>query len=286
MTNFRYAPLPSRALLTLNGEETRPFLQGLISNDMDKVAPNRAIWAALLTPQGKYLHDFFVAEIEGLIYLDCEAERRADLKKRLMMYRLRTKIDIEDSDDFEIGVVYGDGAPGAMGLSDEAGRAVSVNQGIAFVDPRLGGAGVRVIGASPPDIAPGTAEDYDALRLSLGLPDGSRDLTVEKSTLLESGFEELNGVDFDKGCYMGQELTARTKYRGLVKKRLMPVTIVGPLPESGTEILQDGKNAGEMRSSGNGQGIALIRLECFDSTAELTAGDATITPKKPDWAAF
>ena len=155
MTNYRYTPLQSRALLSLAGDETRPFLQGLISNDMDKVGPDRAIWAALLTPQGKYLHDFFVCEIDGIIFLECDAARRADLKKRLSLFRLRAKIDIDESDDFTVGVVYGDGAIEAMALSEDAGRAATLDTGVAFVDPRLAEAGVRVISNSTPDIEAG-----------------------------------------------------------------------------------------------------------------------------------
>ena len=132
----------------------------------------------------------------------------------------------------------------------------------------------------------GEMSNYERLRLSLGLPNGSRDMEVEKATLLESGFEELNGVDFDKGCYLGQELTARTKYRGLVKKRLMPVRIYGDPPAPGTEITQNGKNAGELRSTVDDIGMALIRLEALKSDNPLIAGQATLSPQKPEWADF
>ncbi|HEY9537228.1 MAG TPA: tRNA-modifying protein YgfZ, partial [Kiloniellaceae bacterium] len=138
--------------------------------------------------------------------------------------------------------------------------------------------------------APGTLADYDAVRIAAGVPDGSRDLAVEKATLLESGFDELQGIDWDKGCYMGQELTARMRYRGLVKKRLIPVEIAGPTPEAGTAITRDGKNAGELRSvaarnGGGSIGLALLRLEALEG-APLLAGAAQVTPKKPAWAKF
>ena len=136
--------------------------------------------------------------------------------------------------------------------------------------------------------AHGSVADYDRLRLSLGVPDGSRDLEVEKSILLENGFDELHGVDWDKGCFMGQELTARTKYRALIKKRLLPVTIDGPAPEPGTPVMANGKEAGVMRSVTEGLGLALLRLEYLEGAepADLTAGDARLTPRKPDWASF
>jgi folate-binding protein YgfZ len=117
------------------------------------------------------------------------------------------------------------------------------------------------------------------------VPDGSRDLPVEKAILLENGFDELHGIDWQKGCYMGQELTARTRYRGLVRKRLLPVEIDGPLPASGTPVMAGDKEAGEMRSGIDGLGLALLRLEHLDK-GPLTAGGATLTPRKPDWVKF
>jgi hypothetical protein len=126
-----------------------------------------------------------------------------------------------------------------------------------------------------------TPAGYDALRIGLGVPDGSRDLEVERSPLLENGFDELHGIDWDKGCFMGQELTARTKYRALIKKRLVPVTIEGPAPEPGTQVTAEGKDAGVLRSSVDGVGLALLRLDRLN--APLVAGEARLIPKKPDW---
>jgi folate-binding protein YgfZ len=132
--------------------------------------------------------------------------------------------------------------------------------------------------------------DYERLRLSLGVPDGSRDLVVERSTLLESGFEELRGVDFAKGCFVGQELTARMKYRGLVRKRLLPVDLNGPPPAPGTIIRHGEREVGEMRSSCGGHGLALLRLdriaELAQSETPLLADATEVTPRKPDWVNF
>ncbi len=162
---------------------------------------------------------------------------------------------------------------------------------MALVDPRLRALGARVI--LPREeiretlIAAGIAEAdfaaYDRHRLALGIPDGSRDLIVEKSILLESGFDELNGVDWQKGCYIGQELTARTKYRGLIKKRLFPVRIDGPAPASGTILSLDGKEAGEMRSSRDGTGLALLRRDAVVEGQPLAAEGATLTPMQLEW---
>jgi len=132
-------------------------------------------------------------------------------------------------------------------------------------------------------LSPAPFEAYDALRLELGVPDGSRDLLVEKALLLENGFDELNGVDWQKGCYMGQELTARTKYRALIRKRLLPVKIEGTLPPPGTSVVDDGQEVGEMRSGSGGRGLALLRLDAVKAGHALQAGDAKIVPQIPAW---
>jgi folate-binding protein YgfZ len=127
-----------------------------------------------------------------------------------------------------------------------------------------------------------TPEDWDRHRLALGLPEGSRDLVAEQTVLLEAGYDELHGVSWTKGCYMGQELTARTKYRGLLKRRLVPVAVDGPLPAPGTPVLAGGAEVGEMRSGRDGSGIAQLRLEALDGRA-LRCGEAALTPRIPDW---
>ena len=298
MTKMQYIILESRAVLSVGGEDRAEFLQGLIPNDIGGASSDRAIWAALLTPQGKYLHDFFVSEMNATYFLDCEAERMMDLRQRLSRYKLRSKVDLGISDTFVVVALIGEDVARPFGLNVEAGRAAAIAGGIAYVDPRHAAAGVRAI--IPQATAAqalegfgfeeGAAEDYERLRLQLGLPDGSRDLIVERSVLLESNFEELHGLDWDKGCYMGQELTARTKYRGLARRRLMPVTIDGPLPNPGTPIFAGDSEAGEMRSAFDGIGLALMRLDRVQESEveglELVAGKARIKPKKPDWASY
>lgn len=286
MTESRFAVLEERGILAVAGPDRASFLQGLVSNDTAQISGERAVYAALLTPQGKYLHDFIMVEVGEAIWLDCEAARLADLKRRLSMYRLRAKVTLDERPDLAVTVVWG-GA--LLELPETAGAARSFGGGAAMVDPRLAALGARAIlpreriraelaetGATEADFA-----EYDRLRLSLGVPDGSRDLVLDKSILLESGFDELNGVDWDKGCYIGQELTARTKYRGLIKKRLFPVRIDGPTPEPGAILTVDGHEAGEMRSSRDGIGLALLRLEAVHKP--LTAGETAIKPLQPDW---
>jgi len=240
-----YERLGGRGVITVAGADRDAFLQGLISNDIGRVAADRAIWAALLTPQGKYLHDFFVVARGDTLLLDCEAARLMDLGKRLHTHKLRARVELGIGEEFAVVALFGAGALEALDLSPEPGAARCVGDGVAYVDPRLAQAGARAILPAVDSTAilealgfiAAEPESYDRWRLGLGLSDGSRDLIVEKSTLLESNFDELHGVDWDKGCFMGQELTARTKYRGLVRKRLMPVRVDGPPPEIGTPVM-------------------------------------------------
>ena len=298
MIDKRFIVLQHRGVLSVAGEDRVSFLQGLVSNDVTKAGPNRAIYSALLTPQGKFLHEFFIVALQDRLLLDAEAARIDDLRKRLLLYKLRSKVSVEVAAGMAVAAVLGEGVAADFHLPNEAGAAAPFESGVAFVDPRLAAAGLRVLmdGDELPDAisrrfcAAGTLPEYDRHRLALGLPDGSRDLPVEKAILLENGFDELHGIDWQKGCYMGQELTARTRYRGLVRKRLMPVRIDGPLPAPGTPIMLGEAEAGEMRSGIDGLGLAMIRLEQFEKAATadaaFTAGDSRLRPVKPDWAVF
>jgi folate-binding protein YgfZ len=286
-----FALLDGRGVLAVAGPDSRRFLQGLVSNDVDKVGPTQARYAAMLTAQGKYLHDFMMVEVGGTIWLDAEAERLGDLKRRLLVYRLRAKAAIEEQPDLAVAAVFGSGALEAAALPPEPGTARPLGSGVIFADPRLIALGARCILPRADIHATLTAAGltqvgfpaYDRYRLELGVPDGSRDLMLEKSILLEAGFDELNGVDWQKGCYVGQELTARTKYRGLIRRRLMPVEIEGPAPEPGTLVTAGGCDVGELRSSRDGVGLALLRIEPVVEGTPLRAGDAAISARVPGW---
>ncbi len=262
------APLPERGVIEVAGPDRVAFLQGLVSNDVSGIAPGEAVWAALLTPQGKWLADFFVLEFGDAFLLDTERALVPMVVQRLTRFRLRAKVTLRDlSDEWHVHAVWGADA----GLEGLAGR-----------DPRLPEAGWRFLAPLMMD-DDATAEDYDRHRLALGLPDGSRDMEAEKSVLLEAGFDELHGVSWTKGCYMGQELTARTRYRGLVKRRLVPVNVEGTLPARGSAVTDaQGREVGEMRSGRDAMGLALLRLEALER-APLAAGDAVLHPRIPAW---
>ncbi|MBW8269851.1 CAF17-like 4Fe-4S cluster assembly/insertion protein YgfZ [Caldovatus aquaticus] len=268
------ALLPDRGVVEVAGEDRVPFLQGLVSNDVTLAAPGRAVWAALLTPQGKWLADFFVFDAgDGQrLLLDCERAQAPLLVQRLGRFRLRARVALRDASD-------------AFAVLAGWGGSARPPAALAAPDPRLPEAGWRLLApaASAPAADAGPA-DWDRHRLALGLPDGSRDLEADRTVLLEAGFDELNGISWTKGCYMGQELTARTKYRGLVKRRLVPVTVAGPLPAPGTPAFgPDGAERGAMRSGRGDRGLALLRLEAIAGGEALACGEARITPCVPAW---
>jgi len=296
MTEQRFVRLERRAIIAVGGDDRRAYLQGLISNDVNRLSSRHAQFAAMLTPQGKFLFDLFLAEAaDGTFLIDTEADRAEALVRKLTTHRLRAKVTIEPDPTLSVYAAWGEGAADRLGLAAGAGSAAPFAAGIALVDPRLASAGTRLLlpeGGEAALIAagfkPGDFADWDRARIGLGLPDGARDMEPEKALLLENGYEELAGVDFDKGCYMGQELTARTRYRGLIRKRLMPVAISGPAPAPGTIVHHGEAEAGEMRSSAGDRGLALIRLEAFAASGGqgLTCGDAVLTATRPDWAKF
>ena len=258
--------LPDRAVLEISGAQRVTFLQGLVSNDVAAARPGQAIWAALLTPQGKYVADFFIlAEAERLL-LDCVASQRDLVASRVARYRIREQVSIAPL-DLLVHAAW-DGVPDLPGT-------------LAAPDPRLEAAGWRVL--SPDRLAEtATLAEWQQHRLRLGLPDGPPDLEADKTILLEAGFDELHGISWTKGCFLGQELTARTRYRGLVKRRLVPVRVAGKLPPPGTPVMMNGAEIGTLRSGSGDLALATLRLEALSSPA-LNAGEATLTPMVPDW---
>lgn len=289
-----FCALRQRGVLRLSGRDVRTFLQALVTRDLDYLTTAQTIYSALLTPQGKYLFDFFLAQHGGDILLDGEAARLDALIKRLNMYKLRADVTITKEDGWEISAIYN----GNSGMEPKAGAARPFGAGVAFTDPRLLDAGARIMAPvgqankmlSDAGFAAGDETDYEYFRLGLALPESGRDLVTDKSLMLESNLDSLNGVDFDKGCFVGQELTARTKYRALVRKRLLPVEVQGPMPEPNEPLMSGQSEIASMRSGQGDRGLALVRLDRLVEAGglgiTLTAGSAQLTPMLPSWADF
>ena len=264
----RLALLPDRGVVEITGPDRVSFLQGLVSNDVALAGPGQSVWAALLTPQGKWIFDFFIRADGERLLLDVQRTAAAAVIQRLSRFRLRAQVALRDlGPALNVYAAWGE----LTAFAPEA---------LVAADPRLPRAGWRIFSATPLN-ATATAEDWERHRIELGLPSAA-DLESEKSVLLEAGFDELNGISWSKGCYMGQELTARTRYRGLVKRRLVPVAIDGPLPPPGTPVTRDGVEVGTMRSGAGGIGLAQLRLEALGASV-LECGAARVAPRPPAW---
>ena len=293
MTGISRVELEGRGVLAIDGPDARAFLQGIITNDVSQVDRACAIYAALLTPQGKFLFDFFIADDgEGGLLLDTRRDRLDALVERLDFYRLRAKVRIRDvSEDWRVGALIGDEAARTARLVSRPGNARRAERSIIMVDPRLAALGVRLV--HPVDrpvfaeVAGVSTDVYESLRLDLSVGEATLDILVGKSFALESNFDHLNAVDFTKGCYVGQELTARTRYRGTVRRRLYRVSATNDesLPDPGTPITAGKTEIGEMRSSRGDTGIALIRTDRLEEAGdrEIRAGRAVLNAERPGW---
>src|SRR5262245_12350008 len=286
---MKAALLPDRGVVKVAGDGARKFLDGLITADVDKVSPEAARYCALLTPQGKIIADFIVAEVapedgSGL-FLDCPRAIAADLMARLNFYKLRAKVVVEDLSE-TLGVLAawdGDG---------------TTDYGLVYRDPRLPALGLRAM--IPPHLAAEAAADlgaelvaadaYEAHRIALCVPRGGLDFMYSDAFPHEADMDQLNGVDFDKGCYVGQEVVSRMEHRGTARSRVVPVTCDAFAPEAGVPVTAGEKPVGTMGSSVPGRGLAMLRLDRVADAqaagAPLTAGGIAIRPAKPAWARF
>lgn len=269
MTTPIFAELPSRALIALSGPDWRGFLHGLVTNDVETLAPGEARFAALLTPQGRLLWDLFVVGREDGALLDVAAEHRDAIVLRLKMYRLRAKVEI-DAAEAAVSVLFD--AP-----------ARPAGEHLVVPDPRLPALGLRGYGAVAPAEARRADEAaYDAHRLALGVP-GPADWGADKTYPIEANFDLLHGIDFKKGCFVGQETTSRMKRRGQIKNRMLPIAFDGPPPAPGAEVLNGSLRAGEVRSGLDGRAMALLRLDRLDG--ELTVDGRPVRVERPAWIA-
>src|SRR4051812_32768940 len=272
------AYLDDRAVLAISGPEARDFLQGLVTNDVaDGLAPGTALYTALLSPQGKILFDFLLTEGDGALLLDVSHDSRDALLKKLKMYKLRAKVEIEARD--QLGVYVN-----LKGHPDN--RVVPYgDRAVSFADPRLAALGVRSIGARaemPANLAGPSL--YHQHRLALGVPE-AEDFGFEKIFALDAGLAELNGVSFTKGCYVGQELTSRMKHRATSRKRILNVTADAVLPAEGT-VTRGGAEIGELISSHGHTAFVLVRLDRLEeASGDVLAAGNPVTLHRPAWLA-
>lgn len=258
------APLPSRALVAVEGPDWCTFLQGLLSQDVEGMRVGELRFAALLTPQGKLFFDLFVLATETGCLLDVAADRQTDLIERLTLYRLRAKVEIAAS-PISVCAVWGIQAlPGFIS------------------DPRLAALGLRGYGKdAPAALSPTDEAAYNAHRLCLGVPDPARDAEPDKTYPIEANFDLLNGIDFKKGCFVGQETTSRMKRRGQIKTRILPIEFDGPLPEPGQEVLNGDLRAGTILTGQSGRAMALMRLDRLDGP--LSVNGQPVSVVWPAW---
>ena len=283
------ALLPDRGVVKVVGDDARKFLNGLVTCDMGRVSPAAARFGALLTPQGKIIADFIIAEAAaedgGGFFLDCPRALAPTLVEKLNFYKLRAKVIIEDLSE----------VLGVMAAWDGTGET---EYGLCYADPRLPALGLRIM--LPPHLASGAAADlgatltdapsYEAHRIALGVPRGGSDFMYGDAFPHEADMDQLAGVDFDKGCYVGQEVVSRVQHRASARSRVVPVVYDDFAPMNGLPVMAGDKEIGVLGATANGRGLALLRLDrVADAQAAgvtLTAGGIPVRPVKPDWARF
>ncbi len=269
------AILEDRAVLSVAGADARHFLHNLVTADVEELKDGEACYGALLTPQGKILFDFFILAAEDRFLIDCAAARADALSQRVMLYKLRAKLEIGRETGLGVAAAW-DGAPAAP-------------EGVlAYADPRVDGFGHRLI-AAPETLAVmanADADAYRARRIAAGLADAG-DIGSGEMFPHEANLDQLHGVSFTKGCYVGQEVVSRMQHRGTARSRVVPVSIAGEA-ETGAVVMAGQRSIGRLLSMAGNEGIALIRLDRAEAArAEgqaMVAGTAEINIKRPQWA--
>lgn len=280
--NGYYAVMPDRGFIRVGGDEAAPFLQSILTTNIDHLHPNTAMAGALLTPQGRILVDMMLYRQDAAIIIECRADAVQDLYTRLRRFRLRRPVSL-DIIDWHCWLFWGGAAP------DDS---VADPRGTAIGDAALGHRWIGPIDATPThQAALAPIDAWHSIRIAAGIPEGPIDLVPERALMLEAAFDKLGAVDFGKGCYVGQEVTARTHYRGLVKRRLVPLKMAGTAPAPDTEIILDGRTIGATKSSAafGAVAVALAALKLSDIhnilavDAGLTIDGTSATLAIPDW---
>jgi folate-binding protein YgfZ len=257
----RIARLDSRALIRVSGPDARPFLHNLLTQDVETLAPGELRFGALLSPPGRLLFDLFLWGEAEAVVLDVATDRRDALLQRLAMYKLRALVTVE-ADERPVLAAWGGDLPEGF-----------------MADPRAPGLGGRSAAGEPATNA--SEDDYNAHRLSCGVPDPAADAPSDRTYPIEANFDLLNGIDFQKGCYVGQETTSRMKRRGTIKTRMLPVAFDGPPPPFGAEVLNGELRAGEVLSGRDGSAMALLRLDRLEGVLTVEGRDVTV--RRPAW---
>src|SRR5262249_15626805 len=286
---MKAALLPDRGVVKVAGDDARKFLNGLITSALDRVAPAQAVFAALLTPQGKIIADFLLAEADpadgGGFFLDCPRALAPTLVQRLNFYKLRAKVIVEDLSE----------TLGVLAIWDGSG---TTDYGLCIADRRLSELGARCM--LPPHLAGAAAADlgaelvdaaaYEAHRIALGVPRGGLDFIYGDAFPHETDMDQFGGVDFDKGCFVGQEVVSRMEHRGTARNRIVPVSYAGFAPEPGTPMTAGEKPVGTFGSSAAGHGVAMLRLDRVAARRApgqpRAAGGVAMQLVKPAWARF
>ncbi len=277
MAASKASVLADRAVLKLSGRDRAMFLQGLVTADILGLAAGASRWAALLTPQGKILFDFLVVEQGDGTLIDCARDHREELTRRLAFYKLRAQVSIEP-------------VPGLAVAAAPPDTQIAVPSAIIFIDPRLSEMGSRAfISNDHVSALNGDASDYRARRIVLGVPDTVEDIGSGVLFPHEANLDQLGGVSFTKGCYVGQEVVSRMEHRGTARSRILPIAADRPLTK-GSDITGRGRALGQVLSSEGNRALALIRLdrvaEALDAGDPISADDAAITVLQPAWARF
>lgn len=281
MATCNIAELTARGIIKVSGGDAKKFLQDIVTNDVNKAVDGRGVHAGLLTPQGKILFDFFLLDAGDHFLLECARENISDLIRRLTFYKLRAAVDFEDlSDSFRIWAAW-NGAPEAPGGA------------IAYTDPRLEALGVRIIAPVSRELAAGcdaaSEDDYHRRRIALGVPEADKDYPLGDTFPHEADYDQLAGVDFNKGCYVGQEVVSRMEHRGTARKRIVPVRANAPLT-AGAKITAGDAAIGTLGSVAGDIGLAMVRLDraakAIEDGRALIAGDVEIDLVQPGWADF
>tara|TARA_B100000686_G_scaffold93040_1_gene99435 strand:- start:9220 stop:10119 length:900 start_codon:yes stop_codon:yes gene_type:complete len=266
--------LDDRTIILVEGIDSINFLQNLISNNVESISKNNSIYSTLLNPQGKFLFDFimFTKDNNKKLYLDCDRSRSEELIKQLNFYKMRKNLSLSIIENIEIIYLYGeyDALLSKLKLKNKEGYTSIINNIIFIVDPRNKKLGIRLYNFKnnlPNDIyaiQTKPIQEYEKLRINLTIPSGIKDLEIGKSFLLENNFESLNAIDFNKGCYIGQENTARQKYRATSKRMLSKIQITGKKLHIGEKIILNNRQVGLIKSSIGSLGLASIRKEVYE----------------------